>query len=226
MPRESFSAVLHRRTVYFFGGACAVNRNDYGITFGDLWALHLPNEGKISKNSILIWEKIENYSGVPPTPRWGHTGVLMPDRNSMLIYGGTFSTEKCFSDVFLYNFDQNLWTTVKVSGTSPQLRQRTTGTVVGTTLYILGGLLLQRDFEQTSEINLLDLSNFSWSSSLKLRNFSEILSDEILRRYGHSITTTGKGSFVCVGGSGNHSKSYKSLLNDVIFLKQWEPLDL
>eukprot|EP01126_Amoeba_proteus_P058425 TRINITY_DN7538_c0_g1_i4.p2 TRINITY_DN7538_c0_g1~~TRINITY_DN7538_c0_g1_i4.p2 ORF type:complete len:138 (-),score=26.24 TRINITY_DN7538_c0_g1_i4:91-504(-) len=96
----------------------------------------------------------------------------------------------------------------------------------GTTLYILGGLLLQRDFEQTSEINLLDLSNFSWSSSLKLRNFSEILSDEILRRYGHSITTTGKGSFVCVGGSGNHSKSYKSLLNDVIFLKQWEPLDL
>ena len=62
---------------YLFGG-CGVD-NGAAAVFNDMYVLHISDSFK--------WEKVEAMGDVP-SPRWRHTATLLPDNNTIFLFGG------------------------------------------------------------------------------------------------------------------------------------------
>lgn len=94
-----------------FGGAQGTLRSPQ--TVGDLYAFDL---------DTFTWRDIPD-PGVQPTPRAFLHTIYVPDQDRMVVYGGNDVQNTVFSDVWSYNFTDNVWTLESNDLTTPGFRQ-------------------------------------------------------------------------------------------------------
>ena len=99
---------------------------------------------KIGKNKS---ERITpDITGIPPSPRYGHTMEYYPGMKIIVIYGGV--TEKIFSEnddkmnsiSILRITDSLIWLKVTIYGNTPDSRYSHCSSLVGSKLLIFGGI--------------------------------------------------------------------------------------
>eukprot|EP00923_Selenidium_pygospionis_P008464 GHVN01014444.1.p1 GENE.GHVN01014444.1~~GHVN01014444.1.p1 ORF type:complete len:703 (-),score=59.25 GHVN01014444.1:159-2267(-) len=82
------------------------------ITFGDTWALNLKTR---------VWGLVQP-AGTPPSPRYGHVGVLIHDR--WLLHGGRCSSRSqnvSTGSLYELHLSQGIWSEVELPAASPSL---------------------------------------------------------------------------------------------------------
>lgn len=109
--RADHSATLDadRDRVLVFGG---VFGDEITTTYyNDLWQYCMRGNG---------WSEITEYSGTPPSPRFGHAAAT--DGNATYIFGGSTETGTS-NELFVYWHETNTWEQLTVSGTIPAPRK-------------------------------------------------------------------------------------------------------
>ena len=98
-PRIGHSSFLVNDTLYIFGGSL-----QDGNLLNDLWKLDLNN---------YTWENIlennknnENYL-ITPSPRSGHSMILLNNNKEVYIFGGKIGNFQESNDLWLYDIDSN-----------------------------------------------------------------------------------------------------------------------
>ena len=90
----------------------------------------------------LYWEEVQT-EGKGPSPRFLHSMVHV--QNYIMIFGGRIdvtqtSTYTCFNDVHMLCLQRLLWVRVKVLGEVPTARSGHCASVLGSGMYIFGGV--------------------------------------------------------------------------------------
>ncbi|XP_031253784.1 tRNA wybutosine-synthesizing protein 2/3/4 isoform X1 [Pistacia vera] len=96
-----------------------------------------------------------------PSPRLGHTSSLVGDR--MFVIGGRDHPLNILSDVWVFNINNNAWTLVECAGCVFPPRHRHAAAVVGSKIYVFGGLNNGTIF---SSLHVLDSDNLQWEELL------------------------------------------------------------
>lgn len=103
-PRAHFTATKISNTVYFFGGY-----GGYGDVCGDLWALHVLDDGGFK------WEDLTaKVEGTPPSPRFDHHCFkypVAPNSSSFdkIIIGGGRDLGQMFDDSYVLDVGKMTW---------------------------------------------------------------------------------------------------------------------
>lgn len=90
-------------------------------------------------------------SGVPPSPRGGHTAVV--HCSTMYAFGGK-SGRSPFNDLHAFSFETHRWEAVKIGHTAPAPRCAHTCVVYGSSLFVFGGYDGRRYFDDCFELAL------------------------------------------------------------------------
>ena len=101
--RSGHSITCINEKAYLFGG-CGVE-NGAPSVFNDMHLLHI-SEG-------FRWEKVDAMGDVPP-PRWRHSATLLPDNNTVFLFGGLCKVRPAASGIAARR-------TLRVSRTGPCL---------------------------------------------------------------------------------------------------------
>lgn len=167
LPREGHSAVAYDGDkMIVFGGV------SYGYEpFNDVWQYDM------TLNSWTILRK-PSMSGAVPVARWMHTAV-MTDATSkvngkvvkwMVVYGGVTRDYVPLNDVFIFRVDTKRWFRKTVVSWSdvPQPRMLHTSVLVGSTMFIMGGVFNNVPLEDVWQ---LDLSKGVWEETRAIGGF-------------------------------------------------------
>ncbi len=153
-PRWEHCAVYNSRdhTMAIFGG------RDLDRPFNDTWILDLRS---------LTWERIESYG---PSERIAHTGIYIPGRNAMLVFGGSNYWVEGFpyyglnNELWEFSFDAQGWSELISTGvTRPPARDAHVATYDGVNnrMLIFGGTGYHGVI--LSDLWELDLTTLVWS---------------------------------------------------------------
>jgi hypothetical protein len=125
LPRNGHSAVLDtvKNKMIVFGGSTFSSDAPPSAHFNDVWYLN-------SANSITANEgwTVAKTAGTPPNARLGHSAVLDPINNRMIIFGGAEGfAAPCDNDVWVLENANGVggtptWTPLSPSGTPPTVR--------------------------------------------------------------------------------------------------------
>jgi leucine-zipper-like transcriptional regulator 1 len=118
-PRHSHAAVVHRNSMYVFGGYDGSYKSD----------LH---EFDLTTNQ---WSAVP-AAGRRPRARYRATAVVC--KNLMILYGGHDGTRH-LSDTHLFDFDTRTWTALTTEGTPPIPRDSHVSVTHANSMYIFGG---------------------------------------------------------------------------------------
>jgi hypothetical protein len=121
--RSSFSAVLHERRIYVFGGLFSVD----GYA---LWALD---------TASAQWSRVDQ-KGTPPSKRSGHSAVM--HNGKMYVFGGRRGEAPgsgYLSDVHIFDFGVRRWMKASCTGTAPSARAGHVAAVVEDGLMVIHG---------------------------------------------------------------------------------------
>lgn len=77
-PRSGHSITVVGDKAVFFGG-CGISKDGQPEVFSETWLL--------STGEPMTWE-LADVMGDVPSKRWRHTSTLLPDKESMLVFGG------------------------------------------------------------------------------------------------------------------------------------------
>ena len=105
-------AHAHSHTPFFLSPSAPHAHAQVATVFNDLHVLHI--------NEAFRWEKLAP-GGEPPPPRWRHTATLLPDNNSIFIFGGLCKGKR-YNDTFMYDVAKNEWHLTEIAGTPPHPR--------------------------------------------------------------------------------------------------------
>jgi N-acetylneuraminic acid mutarotase len=99
----------------------------------------------ITLGSKPLGFKEVNTSGTGPSPRFLHSMVYDQRSNYIMIFGGRIDvpqtvTYTCFNDLYLLCMNRLMWVRVKVMGDIPTARSGHSAEVIGSNLYIFGGV--------------------------------------------------------------------------------------
>lgn len=88
---------------------------------------------------------IPKTTGTPPCPRFLHSMVYCSSFNYLLVFGGRVDVKHttqytCFNDVHIFDIDNLLWISTKVNGNVPRLRSGHCAAMMGTEMFIFGGV--------------------------------------------------------------------------------------
>ena len=135
--RSAPATVIHesQAVMYVFGGY------DGGRSLNDLFRFHLNSSE---------WAPVR-CSGVPPSPRGGHTAVV--HGNMMYAFGGK-SGRSPFNDLHSFCFETCRWEAMRSGPTAPAPRCAHTCVVHGTSLFVFGGYDGRRYFDDCFELTL------------------------------------------------------------------------
>ena len=120
-PRSGHSITCAPNGQTFIFGGCGVS--DGGRTqetFSETWTLKM--------GDTPTWKLADVMGDIPP-PRWRHTSTLLPDANSMLVFGG-LQKRRRFNDVYVLTFDKLEWNIKECAGTPPHPRSHHTANLI------------------------------------------------------------------------------------------------
>ncbi|KAL4201425.1 hypothetical protein AMTRI_Chr02g258630 [Amborella trichopoda] len=124
--------------------------------FGGLGRHARQNESFTLDPKVGLLKKI-NVSG-PPSPRIGHT--LSVVGNHVFIIGGRGDPIQILDDVWVLHVDENRWEQLACSGSEFHARHRHAAAVVGSKIYVFGGLDCGRIY---SSMFVLDTELLQWN---------------------------------------------------------------
>ncbi|XP_015941234.1 tRNA wybutosine-synthesizing protein 2/3/4 isoform X1 [Arachis duranensis] len=102
-------------------------------------------------------EMISTPACESPSPRLGHTASLVGD--CMFVIGGRTGPDKILSDVWILDTTKNYWRLHQCGGSVFPPRHRHAAAVVGSNIYVFGGLDTDIIF---SSFYILDTQNLQW----------------------------------------------------------------
>ncbi|KAH3758104.1 CBN-RAP-3 protein [Pelomyxa schiedti] len=128
-PRHSATAVLHKNSMYVFGGATESGATNELLSFNFL---------------TKKWEVVVPHGAVDsPPPRCGHCSVIWKD--SVVIHGGfcdqdSSTTEDCCQHLWRFSLRSHKWSCLRVCGTTiPAPPHFHSAVLVNNRLYVLEG---------------------------------------------------------------------------------------
>jgi len=135
--RSAPATVIHesQATMYIFGGY------DGGRSLNDLFRFNL---------STSEWAQVR-FTGVPPSPRGGHTAVVHGD--TMYAFGGK-SGRSPFNDLHSFSFETLKWEALRSGTNAPAPRCAHTCVVHDASLFVFGGYDGRRYFDDCFEFPL------------------------------------------------------------------------
>ncbi|KAL6200966.1 hypothetical protein ACLB2K_024681 [Fragaria x ananassa] len=131
--------------------------------------------------------------GSGPSSRLGHTACLVGDR--VFVIGGRADPEKILSDVWVLDIQKNEWTLVECSGDVFPPRHRHAAAVVGSKLYVFGGL---NNDAVTSSLHVLDTDNMQWTEI-------HVSEEGPCGRHSHSMVASGSQLYIFGGYDGEQA---------------------
>lgn len=136
------------RELVVFGG-----EDDEGRFMNDVWILDV---------DTLAWRAVKNPSGTVPEPRAEHTATTW-GRETLLIFGGTGRSTKCYDSLYALDLTQGKWTTVTPKGVRPPPRAGHAGVLLrdGRFWALVGG---GNNECGLMECSVLDLEETKWVS--------------------------------------------------------------
>ncbi|KAL9455707.1 hypothetical protein AB3S75_005015 [Citrus x aurantiifolia] len=118
------------------------------------------------RNDLLLLDPLQGtikaiHTEGSPSPRLGHTSSLVGDH--MFIIGGRADPLNILSDVWVFNMAKCKWTLLECSGSVFQPRHRHAAAVIGSKIYVFGGLNNDTIF---SSLHVLDTDTLQWKELL------------------------------------------------------------
>ncbi|BFG27473.1 hypothetical protein CerSpe_137470 [Prunus speciosa] len=128
-----------------------------------------------------------------PSPRLGHTSSLVGD--CVFVIGGRSDPEKIMSDVWVLNTSKNEWKFLECSGDVFPPRHRHAAAVVGSKIYVFGGL---NNDTITSSLHVLDTDNLQWKELF-------VSGEHPCARHSHSMVACGSQLYIFGGYNGEQT---------------------
>lgn len=159
-PRSAHQAVLHKGSIYMWGGELTSPNQEKFRHYKDLWRLSL---------ETYTWEQVPAKGG--PNARSGHRMTLHKDR--LVLFGGFNDTGKVptyYNDVWLYDISTLTWTSIKAApGLGPSARGGSQIAVHQDILYVIWGHSVVTNLADKTELEkvhgdvwALDLNTSQW----------------------------------------------------------------
>ena len=194
LPTVASSAVCCHPTkpiLYGFGGS----GKDWGLTnYSDLYIIDILTK-KVT---------IENPLNSKPEARYGATLSYYNKKNVLYLFGGTNGTI-FFNDLYEFNLQNNIWTKLSTKGDIPKERYKATATLIGTSLYIIGGGTINLK-DIPLEIYKLCLRTFHWK---KIKYISD---QRVKNLVAHAADSHERLIYI------NGGKKYDDTKNDTIYV--------
>lgn len=152
----------------------------------------------LGTNPLYTWEKESDMQGLIPTPRGGHSSVLIG--RLIYIFGGCNATQFCHNDLHTYNTKTKVWDRLNSTGTIPIARGDHSAVLLGTKMIVFGGSSKGLEFNDLYEYNAV---TDHWVNLLPD-------SDKPQGRSGAACALDADGNIFIVGGY-----SSQGYLNDV-----------
>ena len=118
------------------------------------------NDAWILDMTSFVWREVKAPGGHPPEPRAEHSATMWgPD--TLLVFGGTGKSTKCFNSIHALDLVHQRWMDVKPQGVAPPPRAGHAGILVKDGRYwcAVGGGNNERGL---SECSVLDLEEMKW----------------------------------------------------------------
>ncbi|KAK1279812.1 tRNA wybutosine-synthesizing protein 2/3/4 [Acorus gramineus] len=145
--------------LFLWGQSACITHHKQILVFGGFGGL-----GRHARRSDTLM--INPKSGVvnlidiegPPSPRLGHTSSVVGEQ--VYVIGGRGDPKQIFNDVWVLNTAENKWKLIECSGQVFHPRHRHATAVVGSKIYVFGGLY---DGVIYSCMHILDTQDSQWS---------------------------------------------------------------
>lgn len=105
----------------------------------------------LGTNPLYTWVKETDMQGLIPSPRGGHSSVLIG--RLIYVFGGCNATQYCFNDLHTYNTKTKVWDRLNSTGTLPTARGDHTSVLLGTKMLVFGGSFRGMEFNDLYEYN-------------------------------------------------------------------------
>jgi hypothetical protein len=117
-PRSGHSITVRREQALLFGG-CGVKGSQPQV-FREAYLLHISDGYR--------WERLQ-LTGLEPSPRWRHTATLLPDDDSVFVFGGVCRGDR-YNDAHVFSFRSRAWKPAETAGAPPHPRSHHTASLV------------------------------------------------------------------------------------------------
>ncbi|KAL5730750.1 hypothetical protein ACHQM5_003542 [Ranunculus cassubicifolius] len=128
-----------------------------------------------------------------PSPRMGHTSSVVGE--GMFVIGGRGDPTKILNDVWVFNAGKKEWRLLECSGSVFHPRHRHAAAVVGSKIYVFGGL---NNEAMSSSMYVLDTENSQWDEI-------NIRGEWPCARHSHALVSNGSQIFMFGGYDGEKS---------------------
>ncbi|KAE9112670.1 hypothetical protein PF005_g10853 [Phytophthora fragariae] len=208
--RSEAGIVIHNDYLYMFGGIAYDEKGeDAPVDFNDLWRYDL---------ATYTWMKVEPAGNLQPPTRFSHSVALLQDEDEngeayLLAYSGRhlmLSSWTLLDDIWVYNFNSNVWTAVTPSSDVPRAYTSIV-TTKGVDIWFFGGYYKSQRSSSGYVYDDIVLGKFDLKNMAMQARQAVIESDEASPplRYNHRAALWREDSMVIYGGS------YQSQLGDV-----------
>lgn len=117
-PRSGHSITVRREQALLFGG-CGVKDSQPQVS-GEAFLLHIADGYR--------WERLQP-TGLEPSPRWRHTATLLPDDDSVFVFGGLCRGDR-YNDAHVFSFRLRAWKPAETAGAPPHPRSHHTASLI------------------------------------------------------------------------------------------------
>ncbi|GMF15905.1 unnamed protein product [Phytophthora lilii] len=208
--RSEAGLVIHNDNLFMFGGIAYDEKGiNAPVDYNDLWKYDL---------SACKWNKIEPAGNVQPPTRFSHSVAMLHSDSEkseayLLAYSGRhllFSTWTLLDDIWVYDFGNNMWTSVIPSSDVPRAYTSIV-TTKGVNMWFFGGYYKPQKSSSGYVYDDIILGKFDLNNMVMEARRAVIESDVASPplRYNHRAALWRGDSMVIHGGS------YQSQLGDV-----------
>lgn len=193
--------------------ACALDNADHKkvIVFGGFGGL-----GRHARRNDLLLldpysfnlETIDTSGCACPSPRLGHTASLVGDL--MFVIGGRTGPDKILNDVWSFDTTKNCWKLLQCGGSVFPPRHRHAAAVMGSNIYVFGGLDNDIIF---SSFFILDTVNLHWKEI-------PVSGDWPYARHSHAMVASDSRIFMFGGYDGG--KALGDMYSFDVQMSQWK----
>jgi len=139
------SAISWNGCMFVFGGC-----DQEGKTTNQLYCFSLATKE---------WKQVRVQGEMPPS-RSGHSAVLLPQSNSMLVFGGEHQpNQPLLNDIWMFDFASCNWQKTQVTGLAPRGRKHHTAVEYEDRLYVFGGTDSRATF---NDFYIFDIKGKQW----------------------------------------------------------------